>query len=175
MKNKNRSQKTIFHNNLPKIFMMRNDRQLILNSICQSGFIARLGTLTSDKKQRRIRFPSLSCTGLSDALPTDVASLLRKAYSAAPPPRQIDLDLEAMDSRAACDIIVQILAFRPSDVLNMPSDLQRLHFTTQLYDFPAITTEPALLTAAPGQPDTLILVSQAACLPICSPFQAWLT
>lgn len=97
--------------------------------------------------------PTLSCyAGMSDALPADVQSLLRRKPAVASPQitAPLALDIEARDPRMASDIILQMLAYKPTPqgVPNAPQALTCLYFTLQFYHFPPFTTEPALLASA---------------------------
>eukprot|EP00879_Flechtneria_rotunda_P028260 GHRR01030356.1.p1 GENE.GHRR01030356.1~~GHRR01030356.1.p1 ORF type:complete len:333 (+),score=147.36 GHRR01030356.1:1045-2043(+) len=60
--------------------------------------------------------------------------------------------VEARDARTASDIVLQLLAFRPSAnpgaVNKLPSTLHCLHFTLQFYQFGPTVTEQCLLAAA---------------------------
>lgn len=111
--------------------------------------------------------------GMADALPGDVAALLRRRPMTMTGPRStqqgpatpLAMDIEARDPRSASDIVLQLLAYRPAAGLDAltggtggmlgsgggfsaPRAPTSLYFTLQFYHFAPITTEPCLLASA---------------------------
>lgn len=110
---------------------------------------------------------------MGQALPTDVQALLRRSAAAAGSPRKrpaglrdqyaadgtstlspLVMDIEARDPRTASDVVLQLLAFRPTDspeaAAQLPAALSSLYFTLQFYHFSPVASEPCLLSGSDG-------------------------
>jgi hypothetical protein len=102
---------------------------------------------------------------MGPALPADVQTILQRSTAAATSPSKgwrgksaglpaasaVVLEAEARDPRTACDVVLQLLAFRPTAAPaaaeKLPSALRSMYFTLHFYSFGPTVTEPCLLVA----------------------------
>lgn len=110
------------------------------------------------------------CAGMTHALPSDVQARLQAQAALGNlslqqrPPQQpphadnsrmsaLLLDVEARDPRTASNLVLQLLAFRPTAgpaaAMNLPSSLSSLYFTLQFYKSGPVVTNTFLLAASP--------------------------